>query len=391
MKSAEKVSAEQLINREPVVASTEDSISQLRNKMEKNRMRAIPVVNNEDRLEGAVGYRDLIRFAQFNPENTNLDKVMHQPPEFDINDSLVDLCSLRVNSGRKMMVHTSGDKLEGVIGENELLEAFTEVEEMEDIKTVDVATKEVLSVFEEDSVEKARHSMLDNNISRLPVLDNEGKLTGVIDSIDVLRMLVPRESMNAGGTSGGRSGNQEVNTAGGGEKQKLSDVLVNQIMERNVSVSEDHINGVEAVQQMLEMDRKEVFIVDGSYPEEVVTLKDFVQEIAGRAQKETVLVSLTGLELPEEKKAVHEKIEKQLRGSLGRKLDRPEELSLRIKKAEKDGKKHRWELEMKLLSEYGVTSIDEEGWELLDAVDEALNQLNEVIRRKHQKESEHRR
>lgn len=391
MKSAEQVSAEQIINREPVKASTSDSLSQLRNKMEKNRLRAIPVVDDKNRLKGVVGYRDLIRFAQFNPAKTKLEKVMHQAPEFDLNDSLVELCSLRINSGRKMMVHTSGDKLEGVIGEEEMLEAFRDIEEVEDTSTRDVATREVISVFEEDSVEEARHAMLDNNISRLPVLDNEGKLTGVIDSVDVLRMLVPRESMDAGGTSGGRKGTDEVNISGGGEKQRLSGVTVNQIMDRNVSVSEDHMNGKEAVQQMFEMERKEVFIVDGNYPEEVVTLKDFVKALAGRAEKDTVLVSLTGLDLSEEKAAVHEKIAKQLRGSLGRKLDRPEELSLRIKKSEKDGKKHRWELDMKLYSEYGVTTINEEGWELLDAVDEALGNMNEVIRRKHQKESEHRR
>ena len=390
MKSAENISAEQVINREPVTAQKTESLSQLRNKMEKNRLRAIPVVNSDDELQGIVGYRDLIRFVQFNPERTKLEKVMHQPPEFDLNDSLVDLCSLRINSGRKMMVTTSGEKLEGVIGEQEMLEILSEVESMENITTEDVSTKELISVFEEDSVEEARHLMLDNNVSRLPVLDENGKLTGVIDSLNILRMLVPRESMDAGGTSGGRKGTNEVNIAGGGEKERLSGVTVNQIMERNVSITEDHIKGSEAVEKMLQTERKEVFKVDGKYPEEVVTLKDFIKELSGRAAKDTVLVSLIGLELPEEKQAVHEKIEKQLRGSLGRKLDRPEELTLRIKKAEKDGKKHRWELEMKLYSEYGITSVSEEGWELLDAVDEALGDMNEVIRRKHQKESEHR-
>lgn len=391
MKSAENISAEQVINRDPVKAKSTESISQIRHKMEKHELRALPVVDEEDNLKGVISYRDLIRFVQFNSEKTNLKKAMHQPPKFDLNDSLVELCSLRINSGRKMMVHKAGDKLEGVIGEQEMLEAFQEVEEMEDISTSEVSTKDVISVFEEDSIEEARHSMLDNNISRVPVLDENGKLTGYVDSTDILRMIVPGESMNSGGTSGGRSGTKEINISGGGEKEKLSGITTNQIMERNVSVTEDSMTGIEAVNQMLDMDRKEVFVVDGSYPEEVVTLKDFIKKISGRAEKDTILVSLVGLELPEEKQAVHEKIEKQLRGSLGRKLDKPEELSLRVKKSEKDGKKHRWELDMKLYSEYGVTTVNEEGWELMDAVDEALNQLNEVIRRKHQKESEHRR
>jgi len=63
---------------------------------------------------------------------------------------------------------------------------------------------------------------------------------------------------------------------------------------------------------------------------------------------------------------------------------------LRVRKKEKDGKKHRWELEVQLVSEYGVTSIDEEGWKLLDTLDEALNELNTVIRKEHEKRTEHR-
>ncbi|MFB6144056.1 MAG: HPP family protein [Candidatus Nanohaloarchaea archaeon] len=390
MKSAQNISGEQVINRDPVTATTDESLSQLRNKLEENRLKAVPVVDDRNRLQGAVGYRDLIRFIQFNPESTGLEKVMHQPPEFDVEDSMVELCDLRINSGRKMLVNTSGEKLDGVIGEQEMLDALTELEDMEKFSTKDVATREVIKVFEEDSVEEARHAMLDNNISRLPVLNSEGKLTGVVDSIDILRMLVPRESMKSGGTQGGRKAS-EVKMAGGGEKERLSGVTVDEIMDRNVSISEAHMDAIEAVELMQERGRDELFFVDGEYPEGVVTLKDFVKEIAGRGEKDTVLVSLTGLDLPEEKAAVHEKIEKQLRGSLGRKLQKPEEVSLRIKKSEKDGKKHRWELDLKLYSEFGVTSVNTEDWELLDAVDEALGELNEVIRRKHEKRSEHRR
>jgi len=43
--------------------------------------------------------------------------------------------------------------------------------------------------------------MLDSNISRLPVLDKNGKLTGIIHSTDLLNTMVSRQSPDAGGTS----------------------------------------------------------------------------------------------------------------------------------------------------------------------------------------------
>jgi len=36
-----------------------------------------------------------------------------------------------------------------------------------------------------------------------------------------------------------------------------------------------------------------------------------------------------------------------------------------------------------------LIKIDEEGWELLDVVDEALSELNTVVRKKKEKRTEH--
>ena len=102
-------------------------------------------------------------------------------------------------------------------------------------------------------------------------------------------------------------------------------------------------------------------------------------------QRNMVLVNLTGLEVAEEKAAVHDQIARQLRGSLGRKLKQPEELNLVVKKAEKDGTKHRYEFNVKLYSEYGITTVQAEGWEMLDVMDEALEELNTVVGKKKEK------
>jgi len=185
MVSARNISAEKNNEQNPVTAENDKSLGSIKDTMEEKELRAIPVVDSNGGLEGVIGYRDLIRFIQFNPERTKLGKVMHQPPEFDTGESLVELCDLRINSGRKLLVHTSGDKLEGVIGDQEFLEAFKDTEELGSLNTKDIHTQELINVFEQDSLEEARHTMLDSNISRLPVLDKNGKLTGIIHSTDL--------------------------------------------------------------------------------------------------------------------------------------------------------------------------------------------------------------
>lgn len=389
MVSARNISAEEIMNKEPLTAQNDQSLASIKDTMEDEEIRAIPVVDSKGGLEGVIGYRDLIRFIQFNPERTKLNKVMHQPPEFDADESLVELCDLRINSGRKLLVHTSGDKLKGVIGDQEFLEAFSNAEEIEDVGTKDIHTYDLINVFEQDSLEEARHIMLDNNVSRLPVLDKNGKLTGILHSTDLLQTMVSRQAPDSGGTSGGRSGSNEVNIAGGNEKDRMSEIPVSELMQQNVFTADEHMKGDKAIQQMIENETHEIIFVDDRYPESIVAVKDFIEFIAELAPGKTVLVSITGLDVPEEKAAVHNKIKTQIQGSLGRKLERPQELKLVVKKADKDGKKHRYDIDLRLDCEYGLIKIDEEGWELLDVVDEALSELNTIVRKKKEKRTEH--
>lgn len=384
MVSASNISASEIMNEQHVSVTTDHSLTQVRNMMEEHDLRAVPVVNN-GKLKGAIGYRDLIRHVQFNPANTNLKEVMHQPPEFEPSDSLMELAALRINSGRKMLVTTEDDKLRGVIGDEEFLQAFPEVDEFDGATTMDIGSLDLEQVFEQDSLEKARHIMLDNNISRLPVLDKDGNLTGIIRSTDLLQTMIPKESPQASGDREGQS-REKV----GNEKHRMSDIPVTELMNRIPITVEGHIDAEEAVEKMIKEEVHDIVIVDRDYPEAIVTVKDLLARLESLTARDTVLVQLVGLEVEEEKAAVHDKIAGQMRGSLGRKLEQPEEINFHIKKSEKDGKKHRYEITGKLYSELGLVTVNEDGWDLLDVVDSTLEEINAVVRKKKGKQKEHR-
>lgn len=388
MNSVYELKADKIINEEPVKISKGSSLSQIKNKMENHSLRAIPIVDDKNVLEGVVEYRDLIRFIQFNPETTKISKVLHQPPEFKLADTLVDLADLRINSGRKMMVSTSNGKLRGVIGDQEFADAMKNVKELENISTSSLCAEDLIKVFEDDSLEEARHKILDNNISRVPVTNKQGDLTGIIQSTDMLKTLVPSDRQDSGGRAGNREGN-EVYIQGGTEKRKMSGVPASEIMDRLVNTSKEHLTVPEALEKMADQETFEIVFVDDKQPQTIVTLKDFIDEVSDHEQENTILVSLVGLDIPEEKAAVHKKVKNQLQGGLGRKLESPDELRLRIKKADKDGKKHRYEIDFQLVCEYGVISLSAEEWDLLNTVDEGLAELDTIITKEKNKQSDH--
>lgn len=54
------------------------------------------------------------------------------------------------------------------------------------MKVKDYMTRNVITVKEEDSLLQARNSMKKNQIRHLPVLNDEGKLVGIITSSDIM-------------------------------------------------------------------------------------------------------------------------------------------------------------------------------------------------------------
>ena len=381
MKTLHEVSAKQVMNTEPETVEKTQSLGSIKDFMEEEGLRAV-AVEHDGEFKGAISYRELIRHAQYNPESSKLEKVIHRPPEFEASDSLVDVAKLRIESGRKLLVALEGDKLKGLIADQEFLDVSGRIKEFENYSTRNLASTDLIEVFEEDPIDKARNLMLDRNISRLPVLDSEGELSGIIGSTDLLKMIVPKESQSDSG-SGPRS--FEGDLEGSGEKESMSNITVDQVMNTTPVTQEGFGPANEVVELMQERDQTDVIVTDNSYPEAIVTVKDFVDYIRDQGQHNMVLVNLVGLEVEEEKAAVHDKIATQLRGSLGRKVEKPEELSMHFKKSDKDGKKHRFEVKAKFYSEFGITTATVEDWDLMTVVDQALDEINVQVRKENEK------
>lgn len=387
MRQLNDVSAEEMMNETPETVDVDQTLGSIKDFMEDKGLRAVPLTQGEE-FKGVISYRELIRHIQHSPESVNVGKVAHTPPEFEPSDSLVDVADLRIQSGRKMLVATANGKIRGVIGDHEFMNIASDIKELDSYSTRNLASNDLIKVFEEDKLDKARHKMLDNNISRLPVLDSEGELTGILRSTDLLKMIVPMESPQAGGTSGNTL--EDTQIAGGVEKESMSEITVDQVMNRTPVTMEGYAPTTEAVEEMSEQDSTDILIKEAGYPEAILTSKDIVKYIADQKQNQMVMVNLIGLDLAEEKAAVHNKIKKQLRGGLGRKTDQPEELSMHIKRYDRDGKRNRFEVNAKLHCEYGRINTASEAWDLLNAVDEALDDLDSQLSRRKGKEKEHR-
>ena len=106
---------------------------------------------------------------------------------------------LMKNEGvQRLPVLDNDGNLVGIISEKNITSAAADREVsivefallLSKIKVGDVMTKEVITVSVDDPVELAARKMSDNDISILPVVDNNGKLVGIVSRSDLLRLLL---------------------------------------------------------------------------------------------------------------------------------------------------------------------------------------------------------
>ncbi len=130
-----------VMTREVVTLGEEDNLLEVMQGMEQLQVRHLPVVDEEGKLVGLVTQRDLLAIAS------------------------------------------------GAIGAN-LLQAARERLIEENTFVAEVMVRDPITVRPDTPLDEAARSMMAEKIGALPVVDEEGKLVGLVTQHDLLRLLV---------------------------------------------------------------------------------------------------------------------------------------------------------------------------------------------------------
>ncbi|MBI5585803.1 MAG: CBS domain-containing protein [Deltaproteobacteria bacterium] len=115
---------------------------------------------------------------------------------------------MKENNVRRLPVMHKG-KLVGMVTDRDIKEASPskattlDVHELyyllSELKVKDIMSKNIISIGPEDTVEKAAVIMLEHRISGLPVVNDKGKLVGIITQGDIFKVLVSLTGIYRGG------------------------------------------------------------------------------------------------------------------------------------------------------------------------------------------------
>ncbi|AEC52129.1 hypothetical protein PNA2_1213 [Pyrococcus sp. NA2] len=136
---------------------------------------------------------------KWDPTKAKVRDVYKPAPVLKPTDDLSHAAKLLLETDlRSLPVGESKAEIIGVINDIALLERVV-AEEFGKKKVEEFMTKEVITLTPEDTVAKALAVMRDHGISRIPIVDEEGKLEGLVTLHDlILRFIKPRFRAQAG-------------------------------------------------------------------------------------------------------------------------------------------------------------------------------------------------
>ncbi len=152
----------------PVISVKADtSLKRAAEILDENRFSGMPVTDDEERLIGVISETDILRYTQ---------QIIGQP----LRDP--------------HQVFTKGKEVLHV----DITHRGVEVIELVAATTVEtLMTTEVISVKENDPLQKVSMLMYEQGINRIPVTDDNEKLSGIITRADLIRAMVEKwETIN---------------------------------------------------------------------------------------------------------------------------------------------------------------------------------------------------
>lgn len=151
-KSAYSMTVKDVMSRDVVTAYADESLRECIQRMIDNRVASLPILGKRNECIGILSSSDVLEITR------------------EIDEDLSDLEGADFIASRWLIERLSG--------------------ETSDRKVSEVMSPDVLTVRTDTRLSKAAREMLRNGVHRLPVVDNQERVVGIVSTTDILAAFV---------------------------------------------------------------------------------------------------------------------------------------------------------------------------------------------------------
>ncbi|HBH0172441.1 TPA: CBS domain-containing protein [Clostridioides difficile] len=145
--------AKEIMTTDVIVAKQDDSIADVANMLIAEKIGGLPVVDSENRVVGIISETDILK----------KEKYIEAP--------------LYINL------------LQGLIFLDDLKKVEKDIKQVVAYKVGELMSKDIIKVHEDDKFDDVANVMIKKSINRVPVVDDDNKLKGIICRYDIIKAL----------------------------------------------------------------------------------------------------------------------------------------------------------------------------------------------------------
>jgi CBS domain-containing protein len=267
--------------RDSVEVDADTRLAKVRSLFERENPKGVLVLDDGEYV-GVLSERQLL--SSHVEDDTKASVMMKNAPRVERTADIREVARVLVEGGVKVAPVFEAGKLWGIVTEDAILEA---VLENLDVLTVDqIASQDIVTLRDDDRVGRAINLLRENGISRLPVLDGDGVLTGMLTTHDIMEFAVRTEGRT---TRGDRAGDSE----------RMLDIPVYDIMNSPVQTIPGSATVQEAVERMLTDDYAGLAVEDEEGELSGIVTKTDVLRALTYTEEEHMDVQITNIDLLE--------------------------------------------------------------------------------------------
>jgi len=371
----EQVLVDEIMVEPPIVAKPMMTIGEVLGKMKGIRARIVPVVDSRGRLVGVLSYRTILMKGA--GRQTKVLTVMEPPYSVKLgttfNSTVMRIVELKA---RALSVVNERRILKGYVSRADILRFMLDKGLLPTKRAEELMSTPPVTIHEHESIARARWLMLRGGISRLPVVDEDERLVGVISMRDIVERLY---NIRLTRRKGFEQFEEEFLAAPVKDfmstppiyvlKQSTADEIVKTLLEYNISgmpvVERDRVVGVVSGLDVLK---------------HYVASLTVTQAIEAKLPDDVSADSIT--------KSLMEKLVNDYLASF-RKFANVLDFKLNIKEETKTKKvegRKRYRVRARIVTDQGNFVAEGIGWEVLSALRDALMTLEKRLRKYYEKQ-----
>ncbi len=295
MSDISEIKAKDIMTRSPKLIDINQGLNKAISTLNNERIHNLIVCEN-NKYTGIFGYKQLVKLHRRPSDDTKIDNFTFKPPLVSEDTNIIDIVEKMYRLNYKIIPVGDGKTVVGVVSERDVLSAIVRFSLLSGKKVKDFMTPNPIILCEDDSLGKAMALFREHNVSRIPITDKNNRLTGVLESLDLIRELSTKEQY---GRDSGTSLPSDYIKPGAFVSNLIGDheISVKSLMSTKPVIAKADDILTDKIMENINVDTSTIVVIDGnSYPIGVIAPKDIIQFLAALKEKEKLYVQISGLE-----------------------------------------------------------------------------------------------